>query len=239
MDVEPSELRLAHVAAAIADPARARMLCCLLDGRARTATELAVVAQKSSSTASSHFQKLLEQGLVTMISQGKHRYFQLANSDVAHALEALLAISSFELPAFKPSTPCHLRHARSCYDHLAGELGVKVHDALLEREWMALQQGMYQLTPTGMEGMAELGLDLTARVQARRRFAYPCLDWSQRCAHVGGALGALLLDHMLLGGWLARTLDSRALTVTTKGRRRLASVFDIQCGDRSQRPVTE
>ncbi|SFI24917.1 MULTISPECIES: hypothetical protein [unclassified Pseudomonas] len=157
----------------------------------------------------------------------------------AHALEALLAISSFELPAFKPSTPCHLRHARSCYDHLAGELGVKVHDALLEREWMALQQGMYQLTPTGMEGMAELGLDLTARVQARRRFAYPCLDWSQRCAHVGGALGALLLDHMLLGGWLARTLDSRALTVTAKGRRRLASVFDIQCGDRSQRPVTE
>ena len=228
MDVEQSELRLANVAAAIADPARARMLCCLLDGRARTATELAVVAQKSPSTASSHFQKLLEQGLVTLVSQGKHRYFQLANTDVAKALEALLSLTSFEAPAFKPSTPCHLRHARTCYDHLAGEVGVLLHDALLAGEWMYQEQGDYGLTPKGIERLSRMGMDLSVDTPTRRRFAYPCLDWSQRCAHVGGTLGAALLGHMVREKWVVRALDSRALTVTAKGRKRLASAFDIQ-----------
>ena len=228
MDVEQSELRLANVAAAIADPARARMLCCLLDGRARTATELAVVAQKSPSTASSHFQKLLEQGLVTLVSQGKHRYFQLASADVAKALEGLLSLTSFESPAFKPSTPCHLRHARTCYDHLAGEVGVLLHDALLAGEWMYQEQGDYGLTPKGIERLSRMGLDLSADTPTRRRFAYPCLDWSQRCAHVGGTLGAALLGHMVREKWVVRALDSRALTVTAKGRKRLASAFDIQ-----------
>ncbi|MGQ7863891.1 ArsR/SmtB family transcription factor [Pseudomonas sp. 32A] len=228
MDVEQSELRLANVASAIADPARARMLCCLLDGRARTATELAVVAQKSPSTASSHFQKLLDQGLVTLVSQGKHRYFQLASADVAKALEGLLSITSFEVPAFKPSTPCHLRHARTCYDHLAGEVGVMLHDALLVGEWMCQEQGDYGLTPKGIEHLTRIGMDLTPDTQARRRFAFPCLDWSQRCAHVGGTLGAVLLGHMVQDKWLVRALDSRALTVTAKGRKRLASAFDIQ-----------
>ncbi|WP_027905275.1 MULTISPECIES: helix-turn-helix transcriptional regulator [unclassified Pseudomonas] len=230
MDVEQSELRLATVASAIADPARARMLCCLLDGRARTATELAVVAQKSPSTASSHFQKLLEQGLVTLISQGKHRYFQLASADVAKALEGLLSITSFEVPAFKPSTPCRLRHARTCYDHLAGEVGVMLHDALLVGEWMNQEKGGYGLTPKGITQLAQMGIDLTSDTQARRRFAFPCLDWSQRCAHVGGTLGAALLDHMVQDKWFVRALDSRALTVTAKGRKRLASAFDIQLG---------
>ena len=228
MDVEQSELRLANVAAAIADPARARMLCCLLDGRARTATELAVVAQKSPSTASSHFQKLLEQGLVTLVSQGKHRYFQLASADVAKALEGLLSLTSFESPAFKPSTPCHLRHARTCYDHLAGEVGVLLHDALLAGEWMYQAQGDYGLTAKGIERLSRMGMDLSADTPTRRRFAYPCLDWSQRCAHVGGTLGAALLGHMVREKWVVRALDSRALTVTAKGRKRLASAFDIQ-----------
>ena len=228
MDVEQSELRLANVAAAIADPARARMLCCLLDGRARTATELAVVAQKSPSTASSHFQKLLEQGLVTLVSQGKHRYFQLASADVAKALEGLLSLTSFESPAFKPSTPCHLRHARTCYDHLAGEVGVLLHDALLAGEWMYREQGDYGLTPKGIEHLTRMGIDLSADTPTRRRFAYPCLDWSQRCAHVGGTLGAALLGHMVREKWVVRALDSRALTVTAKGRKRLASAFDIR-----------
>lgn len=230
MDVEQSELRLANVASAIADPARARMLCCLLDGRARTATELAVVAQKSPSTASSHFQKLLEQGMVTLVSQGKHRYFQLASADVAKALEGLLSITSFEVPPFKPSTPCHLRHARTCYDHLAGEVGVLLHDALLVGEWMCQEQGDYELTPKGIEHLTRMGMDLTPDTRARRRFAFPCLDWSQRCAHVGGTLGAALLGHMVQDKWLVRALDSRALTVTAKGRKRLASAFDIQLG---------
>ena len=228
MDVEQSELRLANVASAIADLARARMLCCLLDGRARTATELAVVAQKSPSTASSHFQKLLEQGLVTLVSQGKHRYFQLASADVAKALEGLLSITSFDVPAFRSSTPCHLRHARTCYDHLAGEVGVMLHDALLVREWMLQEQDDYRLTPKGIEHLTAIGLDLTPPPQARRRFAFPCLDWSQRCAHIGGTLGAALLEHMVRDKWLVRALDSRALTVTPKGCKRLASVFDIQ-----------
>ena len=103
-----------------------------------------------------------------------------------------------------------------------------LHDALLVREWMLQEQDDYRLTPKGIEHLTAIGLDLTPPPQARRRFAFPCLDWSQRCAHIGGTLGAALLEHMVRDKWLVRALDSRALTVTPKGCKRLASVFDIQ-----------
>src|SRR5262249_18319043 len=137
MDIEDQETGLARVASAIAEPARSRMLCSLLDGCARTSTELAVVAGVGAPTASAHLQRLKQLGLVEVWVQGRHRYYRLANHDVARALEALMVVANPAVPRFVPSTPSALRMARSCYDHLAGTLGVAWHDRLLAMAWLA------------------------------------------------------------------------------------------------------
>ena len=158
MDSDFADSQLS-VAGAIADPARARMLCLLLDGRARTATELAAAAEIGASTASSHFQRLRDQGLVEQAAQGKHRYYRLANGEVARALEALLVVAGAERTPFKPSTPSALREARTCYDHMAGTLAVRMHDAMLTRQWLAADGKDYALTPLGEASLAQIGVD--------------------------------------------------------------------------------
>lgn len=225
MDVECAEVSLAEVAGAIADPARSRMLCSLLDGRARTATELAAVADVTASMASNHFSRLREHGLVEQRVQGRHRYYRLANSRVAQALESLLSITEQRATPFRPSTPAALRHARTCYDHCAGEVAVKLHDVLLHANWIEAQGRDYTLTEQGSERLIKLGVDVQIIRGQRRRLAYPCMDWSERSPHIGGALGAAILELMLKRGWVTRQLDSRALNVTSKGRDALAKVF--------------
>lgn len=227
MDAKTADHQLAGIAGAIAEPARARMLCCLLDGHARTSTELSVVAQVSPSTASVHLARLREARLIDMVAQGKHRYFQLAGADVGAALEALLVVAGLARPAFEPNTPDHLRHARTCYDHMAGTVAVKLHDQLKAQGWLGVgaDAGHYELSPLGEAGMTRLGLDLMAARKLRRRFACPCLDWSERKPHVGGALGAALLQLALKRGWAERQLDSRALRVSAKGERQLLAAL--------------
>ncbi|MCD5991110.1 helix-turn-helix transcriptional regulator [Pseudomonas sp. CDFA 553] len=225
MDVECAEVSLAEVAGAIADPARSRMLCSLLDGRARTATELAAVADVTASMASNHFSRLREHGLVEQLVQGRHRYYRLANSRVARALESLLSITGQPATPFKPSTPEALRHARTCYDHCAGEVAVRLHDVLLQANWIEAQGKDYTLTEKGVERLLKLGVDVDAMRGQRRRLAYPCMDWSERSPHIGGALGAAILELMLKRGWVTRQLDSRALNVTSKGRDALIKTF--------------
>ncbi|WP_426210382.1 ArsR/SmtB family transcription factor [Pseudomonas sp. TWR2-1-1] len=225
MDVEAADLSLAAVAGAIADPSRSIMLCALLDGRARTATELAALADIASSTASGHFARLREQGLVQMHAQGRHRYYRLSNTHVARALEALLSITDRGAPVFRPSTPCALKQARTCYDHCAGEISVKVHDAMLGQGWIQVQGKDYALTDKGADQLAKLGIEVDCLVQQRRRLAYPCMDWSERTPHLGGALGAALLELMLKRDWVSRHLDSRALTLTARGATALAKTF--------------
>lgn len=225
MESEFADISLSAVAGAIADPARARMLCVLLDGRARTATELAAAADIGASTASSHFQRLREQGLVEMAVQGKHRYYRLANSEVGHALEALLVVAGAERVPFKPNTPSALREARTCYDHMAGTLAVRIHDAMLARQWLAAEGRDYILTPLGEAALAQIGVDVARARQRRRRFACACLDWSERRSHLGGALGAALLDALAQRGWVSKDLDSRALSVTKKGERQFPAFF--------------
>lgn len=227
-EIETADLSLAAVAGAIADPARSRMLCALLDGCARTATELAALADIGASTASSHFSRLREQGLVEMHVQGRHRYYRLTNAQVAHALEALLSITDRKAATFKPSTPSALKHARTCYDHCAGEIAVRLHDDLLHAGWVHVQGNDYGLTEKGTDQLAKLGIDVESVSQQRRRLAYPCMDWSERAPHIGGALGAALLDLMLKRGWVNRHLDSRALSVTPKGSANLAKTFGLQ-----------
>ncbi len=230
-NVNYADTQLARLAGAIAEPARVRMLCCLMDGRARTSTELAVVAEVSPSTASVHLSKLLEQQLVSVVAQGKHRYYQLASTDVANALEALLLLAGLPRPQFVPSTPDRLRKARTCYDHMAGEVAVGVHDYLLQQAWITPVAGddtAYELSDTGVQALQGMGLDIAATRKARRRFACSCLDWSERTPHLGGALGAALLNLWLSQAWLERDLDSRALALTTKGKREFQKVFALK-----------
>ncbi|OUM08338.1 transcriptional regulator [Pseudomonas syringae] len=228
MDVEAADLSLAAVAGAIADPARSRMLCALLDGHARTATELAALADIGASSASGHFVRLREQGLVDMLVQGRHRYYRLANAQVAQALEALLSLTQHSPATFKPNTPSALRRARTCYDHCAGEIAVKVHDAVFKAGWLSEQGKDYVFSEEGVEALTALGIDVKALLQQRRRMAYACLDWSERSPHIGGALGAALLELMLKRGWVSRHLDSRALDLTPKGVGGLAKAFGCQ-----------
>jgi DNA-binding transcriptional ArsR family regulator len=223
---------LARIAGAIAEPARARMLCCLLDGPARTSTELSVVAEVSASTASAHLARLKDEQLVHLLAQGKHRYYQLADANVAAALEALLVVAGLPRPAFKPNTPDRLRHARTCYDHMAGTVAVRLHDHMTAQGWLAGSggegsNGEYQLTPAGEQGVFALGIDTGALRKLRRRFACPCLDWSERKPHVGGALGAAMLQLALRKGWVEQDLDSRALAVPPKGQRQMLAAFGL------------
>ena len=220
-----ADASLAQLAGAIAEPARARMLCSLLDGHARTATELAALAEVGASTASAHLARLRDDGLLSVLAQGKHRYYRLAGSEVAQALEALLVVAGVARQPFVPSTPDRLRHARTCYDHMAGTVAVALHDQLLARHWLHESNGNYTLSETGLAGMAALGIDAPALSRQRRRFACPCLDWSERRAHLGGALGAAILQLAVRRGWAERAFDSRALHITEKNQQALLAAF--------------
>jgi len=223
-----ADAHLARLAGAIAEPARARMLCCLMDGHARTATELAAVAEVAASTASAHLARLRDERLVSRVAQGKHRYFRLADDDVAAALEGLMVVAGAPRPAFRPNTPDRLRAARTCYDHMAGTAGVALHDRLHAQGWLSgLRSGAYELTAEGAVALESLGLDLAAAQRARRRFACPCLDWSERRPHLGGALGAACLQLALTRGWVRRELDGRALALTPKARREMPELFGL------------
>ena len=215
------EQGLAQVAAAIADSSRARMLCALMDGRAWTATELSTVAEVSASTASSHLAMLQQQGLTACVRQGKYRYYRIANHEVARVVEQLMGL--VEQGSLRSKTPERLRFARTCFDHLAGELGVRLHDSLIARGW--LDASSYALTPEGEHHFAQLGVD--CQPSGKRHFACHCLDWSERRMHLGGELGTRLLAHFLDKGWLVRGLGSRELILTDRGQRLLQQQFGV------------
>lgn len=223
-----SDRVVASIAATIGEPARARMLYSLVDGRARTATELAMVGEVTPSTASVHLRRLAVQRLVKVVAQGKHRYYTLAGTDVNAALEALNVLAGAR-PAFAPRTPPALRGARTCYDHIAGTLGVSLFDRLVALGWLsrAATSDACDLTSAGRGGLESLGVDVGAAGGLRRRFAFACLDWSERRAHLGGALGAALLQLALRRRWVTQELDSRALVVTAAGRRALKTQLDL------------
>jgi DNA-binding transcriptional ArsR family regulator len=302
MSAVPARRGVPAIAAAIGEPARARMLLSLMDGRARTSTELAIIAQVSAPTASVHLAKLRAVKLVRTLPAGRNRYYSLQGEEVATALEALSVLagaardaSAARIPAHlrvartcydhvagalgvswhdrlravklvrtlpagrnryyslqgeevatalealsvlagaahdasAARIPAHLRVARTCYDHVAGALGVSWHDRLRALEWLALDEraGSYQLTARGASGLADLGVDVGAVRAQRRRFACACLDWSERRAHLAGALGAALLQLALKHRWVQRHLDSRALSITRIGRRELAARFGLE-----------
>lgn len=228
MNVAHPDEAVSAIAAAIGEPARARMLYSLVDGHARTSTELATLAGVTPSTASVHLQRLKAQGLVKRLAQGKHRYYSLEGQQVAAALEALSVLAGGMPGRFEPNTPHLLRAARTCYDHIAGALGVALHDRFIERRWLAAGESGYNLTANGRQSFETLGIEVDAAAALRRRFAFPCLDWSERRPHLGGALGAAVLTLALKRRWVAEDLDSRALSVTKAGQREWQSRFGLR-----------
>ena len=224
--MDPGEA-VSAIAAAIGEPARARMLYSLVDGHARTATELAALAGVTPSTASVHLQRLKAQGLVKLLAQGKHRYFSLDGPQVGSALEALCVLAGGSSVRFEPNTPHRLRAARTCYDHIAGALGVALHDRFLERRWLVVGESGYNLTASGRQAFEGTGIDIEAAEGMRRRFAFPCLDWSERRPHLGGALAAGVLTLARKRRWVAEDPDGRALSVTRTGERELQSLFGL------------
>ncbi|HEV7252954.1 MAG TPA: winged helix-turn-helix domain-containing protein [Mesorhizobium sp.] len=216
---------IATVAALLGDPARANMLTALMDGRALTVSELAEAAGIALPTASGHLSKLEAAGLVVREKQGRHRYFRLSGHDVAQVLEALMGLAQ-RTGAVRVRTglkDAALREARVCYDHLAGQRGVALLHGLTERGWID-NETEPRLTAAGRSGLVKLGIDMAGLERGRRPLCRCCLDWSERRSHLGGALGAALLDHVLDRHWARRT-EGRAVTFTPAGARNFAAVF--------------
>jgi len=228
----PHEPRMARVAALVADPSRARMLAFLLSGEVASAGELARAASVGAATASAHLARLVDAGLLVCEPRGRHRYFRLADADVAHALEALAMVAERSTHARDWAAPARqrLREARCCYGHLAGRRGVALMAALVGRGWLAADGPAYALTPAGIAGLATLGFDAAALPPARpsaRPLAYGCLDWSERRDHLAGRLPAALLAHFLERGWLRRVGGERALEMTPVGRVALGELLAV------------
>jgi len=230
MEAANADTAVAGIAAAIGEPARARMLYCLLDRRARTGTELAALAGITSSTASVHLQRLRHSRLVQVFAQGRHRYYSLDRPEVAAVLEALSVVAGASSRPFEPATPIALRAARSCYDHIAGALGVALFERCVSLGWLSppAPDQSCDLTPLGHAAFERLGIDVAAARTSHRRFAFACLDWSERRPHLAGALGAAVLGAALKKSWVRRDLDSRVLRLTTVGRRELLAKLGVQ-----------
>jgi DNA-binding transcriptional ArsR family regulator len=204
---------IVNIAALIGDHGRAEILLALMSGMALTATELAEVASVTKQTVSSHLAKLVEAGLLEVQAQGRHRYFRLAGSDIAQLLESLLGVA-YRAGAVRlrssPREPA-LRKARVCYDHLAGEMGVRLFDGLLARAAFDGHGSQFGLSDTGLALLRALGVDPASMDHVRRPMCRVCLDWSERRDHLGGAVGAALLARFEALGWLRRLPGSRAL----------------------------
>jgi DNA-binding transcriptional ArsR family regulator len=224
-----SGIALAEIAALMGDVARANILSSLMDGRALTASELAWHSGVSAQTTSGHLAKLSDANLISMTKQGRHRYYRLASPEVAQAIEALMAAASFGPKRHRPTGPKDeaLRRARTCYDHLAGRLGIAVTDALTSRDYLMLSDSAGALTEKGQRFLCAFGIDLEEG-KNKRAVCKTCLDWSERRPHLAGRLGAALCTRMFDLGWVEWIRDSRALSITTAGRDGLESTFGIE-----------
>lgn len=221
----------AEVATAAGDPARAGMLDALMDGRALTASELARVAGIPPQTASGHLARLTVAGLVSVEKQGRHRYHRLATPAVARMLESIMQVAADAEPrrtkAFTGPRDAAMRAGRTCYDHLAGHLGVALADAMVAKGHIELAPDAGVVTDNGMALLHRLGIDLDARKRKGRLLCRPCLDWSERRPHLAGAVGAALCTHCLEAGWIRRVDGTRAVTITVKGQRNFREIFGI------------
>jgi DNA-binding transcriptional ArsR family regulator len=218
---------IARIASLLGDPARADVLTALMADRALTATELSAIAGVTKQTMSSHLSKLVDARLVAVDPLGRHRYFRLADADVADLLESLMGVA-FRTGAVRllasPREPA-LRKARVCYDHLAGELGVSAFESLLAGGVFARSADGVRLTETGISWFAELGIDTAALAGQRRTLCRPCMDWSERRQHLAGALGCALLSRVCELKWAKREKGSRVIRFTPRGQQSFVNLL--------------
>ena len=222
---------LVEVAALVGDTARATMLAALMDGQSLTATELAYRANISRSTASGHLSKLAAARLLIVTRKRRFSYYRIASPLVARMLESIKLVAAIEVPPRHHPRSAHeeaLRFARSCYDHLAGHVGVAITDALVAMGHVVLTDEGGELTSSGECFLCTLGADLRSRQRSRRVFCQPCLDWTERRYHLKGLVGAAILRRLLELGWIKRVSGSRALRLTSSGEAGLSEIFHIE-----------
>lgn len=224
-----ADMKLAEIAAMLADPSRARLLLAMMDGRSHTAKELAYLAGISPATASAHLGKLLGLGLIAVTPSGRHRYYRIGSEAVCRMIEAVGAVAAEATapPVRLLRADRELRLARTCYDHIAGQVGVLIAEHLQETGGVILSDEGGEITPAGEAIFADLDIDLSELKQARRIFCRPCLDWTERRNHLAGAVGAALCTRLFELGWITRMRDTRALTIPAAGRAGLARLFRI------------
>jgi DNA-binding transcriptional ArsR family regulator len=220
---------IAAIAALIGDPARANIVSALMDGGARSAGDLAFAAHVTPQTASAHLGKLAAAGLIALQERGRYRYYRLASGDVARMLEQIIIVAAAHTARYRPAWMRDegLRSARTCYDHLAGRLGVALADSLVGGDRVRLDSDGGEVTAAGACFFAEWGLDLAGIAVRRRRYCRPCIDWSERRPHLGGAVGAALAERCFALGWIERIKDSRAVRVTAAGGTGFAATFGL------------
>ncbi len=225
--------RLAIIGRLVGDPTRAAMITALMDGRALTAKELALSANVTPQTASSHLARLTQAALVKAEKQGRHRYHRLASPDVATLVEHMMEMSLTTTPApkrpFVGTRDKALRSARTCYDHFAGRLGVAITDALINKRVIEFGDEAGVITTKGERFLTEVGISLqNAHPKSRRPICRPCLDWTERRHHLGGRLGAAICTHFFEQGYVRRQTGSRAVTMTRRGQCALKDVFGLE-----------
>ncbi len=216
-------------ASLIGDPTRASILWTLLDGRAFTATELAVSANTSPQNISMHLGKLLDADLLCVEKQGRHKYYRFSNKEVAYALEAMASLVPKPKVSLKTKAENYppIKFCRTCYDHLAGKIGVALTDSLLEQKIIVEKNNAFEISTEGEKWFSSFGINLEEAQKQKRIFLKPCLDWSERRNHLAGSVGALLLNKMISEDWLRKTKNSRAIIVTAKGEKELLRHFKI------------
>jgi DNA-binding transcriptional ArsR family regulator len=227
---------LVEVAALVGDTARATMLAALMGGQSLTSGELAMLARVSRSTASEHLAKLIAARLLTVTKKRRFHYYRIASPLVAKMLESIKAVAAIEVPPrYQPRSARDeaLRYARTCYDHIAGCLGVAIADALAANGHILLNADGGEVTETGQELLARFGADLTAASRGRRIFCRPCLDWSERRYHLAGHVGAEICRRCLELRWFKTERGSRTLQLTTTGRRGLAETFGVEIAEKN------
>ncbi len=212
-----------RIAGLLAEPARASIVWALIDGTTRPAGELAFAASISPQSASAHLAKLVEGGLLFCEVQGRHRYFRIASADAAHLIESLASFGAANRPR-QPRHPPPVRtmphdflHARTCYDHLAGEMAVMLLEMMLRSNWLTKEEHGYASTQIGVKKLVGLGIDIPVEQKGRRPFASSCVDLTQRRPHLSGVLGAALLEMYVREDWIVRSAGSRIVRVTPKG----------------------
>ncbi|MGG2938009.1 metalloregulator ArsR/SmtB family transcription factor [Bacillus pacificus] len=226
MNVYPN---ISYIAKLIAEPTRAIILDCLMNNQALPASELAYMARVSHPTISSHLSKLVEGNLLTVEQHGRHRYYRLANEEVAEVLEKLGTIApTVQVQSLKQSDQLkQIRYARTCYDHLAGRLGVEITEKLLDKEFIILEKGEYIVTEQGKQWFLNFGINIETADIKRRIFAKPCLDWSERRYHISGWLGSAIAKLFFEQEWITKTDKNRAVYLTRKGMKVLKDQLGI------------